>query len=122
MTATLYRSLDSNGDYSFGRGLQDFLQGAAAVAQAVQTRLLLLRGELWEDTSAGLPLFQEILSRRGAPQNLQTADLLIQEQVTGTDGVASLSNYQRSYVDRKLSVSCQITTTSGETTTVGVTY
>jgi len=124
VTAILYRQLDANGDYQFGRGLQNFAYGAAAVAQAVKTGLLLLRGEWWEDTSVGLPLFQGVLAQRGTPQSLQTMDPLIQQQIAGTEGVASVQNYQRTYgsAKRTLTVSCQITTTDGQTAPVEVTF
>lgn len=109
-----YRMLDENGDYSFGRGSQDFHGGTVAVAQAVKTRLLLLQGEWWEDLENGLPLFQNILGASGSPEGLNGIDLLIQERITGTPGVKSLSNYTRSFEDRTLSLTCNIETIYGD--------
>lgn len=109
-----YRKLDVNGDYSFGRGGQDFHSGTMAVAQAVKTRLLLLQGEWWEDLDNGLPLFQNILGASGSPDSLNGIDLLIQERITETPGVKTLSNYSRTFEDRTLSLSCSIETIYGD--------
>jgi hypothetical protein len=110
----IYRKLDSNGDYSFGRGGQDFHSGTVAVAQAIKTRLLLFSSEWWEDLEQGLPLFQNILGASGSPESLNGVDLLIQERITGTSGVKSLSNYTRSFDNRELSISCNVTTIYGD--------
>lgn len=111
-----YRRLDENGDYSFGRGSQDFNSGTLAVAQAIKTRLLLLRGEWWEDTEEGLPLFQNILSQSGSPENLQSVDLLIKDRISSTSGVKSILNYVRTFEDRTLSISCTVETIYGDAT------
>jgi hypothetical protein len=51
-----YRKLDANGDYTFGGGSNDFLVNTPeTVAQAVMTRLNLLQGEWFLDTTAGMP-------------------------------------------------------------------
>lgn len=116
-----YRRLDSNGDYSFGRGGQDFISGTLAVSQAIKSRLLLLEGEWWEDSAEGLPLFQHILGAPGTPEGLSGADLLIQERISETPGVTSISDYQRTYDNRNYSVSCDVVTIYGDAT-VEVTF
>jgi hypothetical protein len=110
-----YRRLDSNGDYSFGRGNQDFILDADAVAQAVKTKLLLLQGEWWENTEEGLPAFQHILGVTGTPEHLNGADLLIQNRISETSGVTGISDYRRTFTDRNLSISCKLQTVFGET-------
>lgn len=116
-----YRTLDSNGDYSFGKGQQNFLVDAAAVAQAVKTNLLLLQGEWWEDTgNNGLPLFQNILGQTGTPDHVQAADLIVQQRIASTEGVASITSFGSTYDSevRQYTVSCTITTTFGQTATI----
>ncbi len=53
----IYRKLDENRDYIFGRGKNAYPEGADAVAQAIKSRLLLLYSEWWEDLEDGLPIF-----------------------------------------------------------------
>lgn len=110
-----YRALDSNGDYRFGKSIQDFLTDVEAVAQAIKTNLLLLQGEWWEDTSAGLPLFQNILGQSGTPDHLNAADLLIKERILSTKGVAEIQSFQSSYVNRRYVISgCTVLTNMGQ--------
>lgn len=118
----LYRQLDNNGDYSFGKNMQNFIIDAEAVAQAVKTRLLLLKEEWWEDTGEGLPLFQSILGQSGTEEHLVAADLLIRERIIGTTGVANIASFNRTYENRQYAISCTITTTTGQTATVEVTF
>lgn len=109
-----YRRLDENGDYSFGRGSQDFVSGTLAVAQAIKTCLLLLEGEWWEDIQEGLPLFQNILGSSGSPESLNGVDLLIQERIARTPGVKNITNYSRTFQDREYSVTCTVETVYGD--------
>lgn len=114
-----YRRLDTNGDYSFGRSMQDFLVNADAVAQAIKTNLKFLKNEWWEDTSNGLPLFQNILGQSGTPEHLTATDLLIKERILSTQGVSQIQDFQSSYEKRKYTVSsCTVLTNTGQVVTV----
>lgn len=117
-----YRALDPNGDYSFGKNIQDFISSTGAVAQAIKTNLLLLKGEWWEDLNEGLPFFQSILGP-GTPDHVSAADLLIRERITKTQGVSEILDFQSVYESksRSYSVSCKVKITSGSTATVEVT-
>lgn len=117
-----YRKLDPDGDYTFGGGSGDFLEGAEAVAQAVKTNLLLLYGEWWENTTEGLPLFQNILGQPGTPGNLQAVDLLVRARIAKTSGVKRIKSFSSSYENRKYSLNVTITTSSGDDATVEVSY
>ena len=110
-----YRKL-VKGDYSFGKGLGDFVSGAQAVSQAIQTRLLLLQGEWWESTEEGLPLFQNILGKPGTPENIQAIDLIIRDRIANTPDVIDIKNFQSSYENRKYSLRCIVETKYGEAT------
>ncbi len=109
-----YRRLDSNNDYSFGRGRADFLSGVDAVGQAIVTRLKLLEGEWWEDTSDGLPLWQSILGQRTAKAAI---DRIITSRILGTPNVTAISNFSSSLntSTRAYSFQCSVTTAFGTT-------
>ena len=109
-----YRALDSNGDYSFGIGPNEFLVNSPeAVAQAVQTRLLLWEGEWFLDQSVGTPYLTRILGKG----TQQFYDQAIQERILGNTGVQDISTYTSNLdaVARKLTVSCTIDTIYGST-------
>lgn len=86
----LYRALSPSGDYQLGaQGLSGFYSGTDAAAQACLTTLRLLQSEWWEDTAAGLPLFQNILASR----NKGAADSVVQAALLGAHGVQSITSY-----------------------------
>lgn len=99
-----YRQLDANGDYQLGIFLSN---SPATVAQAVQTRLLLWRGEWFLDVTDGTPYMQDIL---GHSTNY---DLEIQDRILGTPGALEITSYSSSVVNRSLSVQCTINTLYG---------
>jgi hypothetical protein len=114
----IYRALDGNGDFTMGKTAKTYVSGVYAVAQAVQTRLLLLQGEWWEDTADGLPLFQQILNQPGSDKQLSAIDLLIKDRILGTAGVRNIASYNRTYVNRRYSFDCIINTIYGQTSVV----
>lgn len=93
----IYRMLDSDGDYVFGRGKHAYLEGIDAVAQAIKTRLLLLYAEWWEDREDGLPLWEQILTAPGSQDSLTAVDLIFKERIEGTTGVLSLLGYESDF-------------------------
>ena len=112
----LYRKLDIDDDYSFGKGQQCLTYGIYAVKQAIKTRLKLLKNEWWENTDEGLPLFQSILGKPGTNNNLSVADALIKERIIGTQDVTSLEDFSSTYENRSYVFSCSINTKYGTTT------
>ena len=111
-----YRMLDENGDYSFGKGQQNITYGIYAVSQAIKTRLLLLKGEWWENKEEGIPLFQDILGTSGAADNLTIVDNLIKERIIKTKDVLAIKEFNSSFENRSYSFSCKVDTKYGEAT------
>ncbi|MBR8380714.1 hypothetical protein KDW20_33585 [Burkholderia cenocepacia] len=109
-----YRKQDANGDYVFGGSANDFLVNIPdAVAQAVLTRLRLLQGEWFLDTTAGMD-WPAVIGK-----NTQgTADAAIRACILGTTGVTEITAYSSSLdsTSRKLTVTATITTLYGTTT------
>lgn len=120
----LYRRLDSDHDYCFGRGFGDFLEDATgspdAVAQAIKTRLLLLLGEWWKDLRDGLPLWQKILGAR--INNKKVIDKIITDRIqglklpNGTAAITAINEVSSAYdsTTREYSFSCRVDTVYGE--------
>ena len=107
-----YRTLDKNGDHSFGR--RAFLTGREAVAQAILTRLRLLLGEWWENIEDGLPLFEKILGAYGA--DIDTVDLIFAGRIRETKNVKRLISYKSEFSTqtRVYSAHAQVDTVFGE--------
>ena len=104
----IYRQLDTNGDYLIGLFLEN---NPAAVAQAVQTRLLLWRGEWFLNVADGTPWLQDIFGHN------TNYDLEIQKRILDTPGVTSIESYSSSLSSgRALSVTAVINTKYGQAT------
>jgi len=105
-----YRELDANGDYQLGRFL---VNSPAAVAQAVLTRLRLLAGEWFLDTTEGTPYATQALGFNTG----SLRDQMVKQRILGTTGVTGIDSYS-STVDiktRTFNVVCQISTAYGST-------
>jgi hypothetical protein len=73
------------------------LQDAAAVRQAIQTRILLFLGEWWEDLNEGTPMFQKILGTRVTPNNQQIMAQSLATRITGAPYVSAVQNVNVSF-------------------------
>ena len=89
------RRLDSNWDMTFGQGLGNYLSDSDAVGQVILTRLKLLLGEWWEDTTQGLPLWESMLGAVGTKKEM--IDRIIQSNILGTIGVTGISFLNTSF-------------------------
>lgn len=93
----IYRKLDENGDYVFGRNQNNYIQDANAVNQAVVTRLRQLIYEWWEDLEDGIPVWQKILGNR----NKQEAETIIRERIQKTKYVRSILYFKVTWDNEK---------------------
>lgn len=85
------RKLSGTGDSTFGSGLLNYwINTPEAVAQTVQTSLLLWYGEWYVDTTLGMPWIQGVLGKHSQ----STADLTVQDYVLNIIGVTNIENYQ----------------------------
>ncbi len=114
MTTTMkYRRLDENGDYTFGKGLGDFIDGSNAVAQAIQTKLKLYEDEWWEDLDDGLPMFQKILGHRTPKAEVAN---IIKKRILEVPNILEINTVDFSYngQSRSYSFSCNVITIFGQ--------
>lgn len=110
-----YRKLDNSGDMVFGGGQADFLRDTPdAVAQAVATRLRLLAGEWFLDTSEGTAWRARVLGERTA----STRDPEVKARILGTPGVRTIIEYTSTLdpITRAFSVAVRLDTVYGAAT------
>lgn len=74
------RALDSNGDWTFGSGQNDYLSGTSAVIQAIQTRLLMFLGDCFFATNQGIDWFTFL----GGSKNQLALELAINAVILNT--------------------------------------
>lgn len=113
------RRLTNSHDMSFGSGRGDFAVGVEAVAQMVKTRLLLVRGEWFLDTDAGMPYLTEIL---GKSVDLARAEATFKAAIVSVEGVLSLTSFDltANTTTRKMTVTASVNTIYGETAITGI--
>lgn len=81
----IVRALDENGDWTFGKGRNNYKSGVLAVAQNIQTRLQSFLGDCFFDTAAGIDWFNLL----GTKNQLQLK-LAISSVILNTENVASI--------------------------------
>lgn len=113
----LTRRLDGAWDMSFGKGTNNFSSMAEATGQKVKSRLLLLFGEWFLDTSAGMPYLGDIMVK---PTNLPLAESLIKRNILGTEGVLEIISFSLDldHETRKLTVTTSVRTIYEDISTI----
>jgi hypothetical protein len=110
---------------TFGRGLANFTTDAEATAQNVMSRLQLLQGEWFLDTSAGVPYLENDYVTRSLtqkPTDLSYVEAVIKQTILDTDGVDSITSFSMSFDTntRKLVISATLSTIYDVATTIQV--
>ncbi len=107
-----YRRLDKDGDMVIGHGDADYLKNSPeCVAQAVVTRLRLLRGEWFLDLTEGTPYAPAVFGKH----TRETYDFAIRQRVLETEGVTEIEEYESLFngETRNLTVNIRINTIYG---------
>lgn len=104
----IVRSLDSSGDWNFGRGKSDYLTGNDAIAQSVKTKVLSFLNDCFFAPDDGIDWFYFL----GA-KNITGLELKIRETILSVKGVTKLLSVTTGLDEtRKLTVSYTIETTT----------
>jgi hypothetical protein len=118
------RRLDSNGDRLFGHSRGDFLDGAAAVVQAIQTRLRLVKGDWFLDTTEGVAWMRQTQGQNilGDRFDRASTEAELKACILGAPGVATMTAFSLvlDHDTRRATVRTTITTDFGAPATVEV--
>lgn len=104
---TIARALDESGDWTFGKGKNNYLSKNDQIAQDIQTRLGSFLGDCFFDQGAGIAWFNALGAKDQIPLNLFiNAIILNTPNVTGILQTAVLLD-----TNRKLTVRYKVQTT-----------
>lgn len=106
-----YRALSPEGDYLFGPATPWYVNSPQAVAQAIQTRLRLIRGTWFLDDRVGFDL--DLILGYGTQV---TRDQEVRRVIAETEGVSEITQYSSSVVDREFRVEATVETIYGTIT------
>ncbi len=104
---------DGGTDVSFGHGKADYWQDdPRGVAQAVVSRLRLLREEWFLDLQEGTPYVGGVWGKH----TMKTYDNVIRARILGTEGVTAITAYESIYDGdtRRVTISADIDTAYGQ--------
>lgn len=102
------RALDANGDWTYGKGLNDYVTQNRAVAQNIQTRLLSFLGDCFFDLGAGIDWFTFLGGKDQLSTNLAVSAVIL--NTTDVTGIRQLS-IVLSPTTRKLTIQYKVQTT-----------
>lgn len=71
------RALDGVGDWTFGKGQNDYLFGKEAIGQNIQTRVSSFLGDCFFDTAAGIDWFNLLGSKNELGLNLAISAVIL---------------------------------------------
>lgn len=92
----IIRGLDANHDWLFGKGINDYNSGLAALAENIQTRLLSFLGDCFFAQNDGIDWFNLLGGKNiVAVQLAVSAIILNTEDVTGLQNVVVTLNANR---------------------------
>lgn len=104
----IVRALTATGDWTFGKGLQDYKSGVSAVSQNIQTRLSSFLGDCFFDQNAGIDWFNFC----GGSKSELAVNLAVSAVILNTQFVTGLVQLSLSLnrVTRRISISYTVTT------------
>lgn len=83
---SICRAIDSNGDWLFGKGKNDYITNNAEIAQDIQTRLLSFLGDCFFDATAGIDWFNFL----SGSKNQNALNLAVNSTILNTAGVQGM--------------------------------
>ena len=96
-----------NGDWTFGKGLGNYIANNSAIRQNVVTRLRSFANDWFLDTSANI----DWLNILGVKNNQAVVESEIRRVILATDGVLTIDNFEiTGLTKRELTISLQYTT------------
>lgn len=85
----IVRGLDNNGDWTFGRGLTNYLTESNAIAQCVRTKLLSLKNDWFLNRDDGIAWFDYLEKN----PDIQQLERDIKNIVSNIDGVEMITDF-----------------------------
>ena len=102
----IFRSLDANLDWNFGRGKNDYSQDDAAIGLNIQTRILSWVNDCFFDMQAGI----DWKTRIGNYSQKELLELDLRRIILKTEGVTGILSFDSNLTERSFSAKYEITT------------
>lgn len=104
----LFRQIDQDGDWTFGKGINNYARNNEAISLNIKTRLLSWAGDCFFDLNAGI----DWTNRLGNKNQFDLLSLDIRKIILETEGVTGLVRFDTKLLKgRKFDASYTVTTT-----------
>lgn len=113
----IFRNLDADNDWNFGKGINDYAKDADAVALNVKTRLQMWLNDCFFAQDEGI----DWINRLGSKSQENLLDLDIRNIILKTEDVTGIIDFSTSLEDRIFTANYSFNTTFGTTITDAVT-
>ena len=92
----IFRNLDSNGDWTFGKGKNNYTRENKAIGLNIQTRIYSWLGDCFFDQGAGI----DWVNRLGSKNQRELLELDLRNIILQSEGVTGILEFSTSLVDR----------------------
>lgn len=101
-----FRNLDSNGDWTFGKGNNNYAINNKAIGLNIRTRILSWVGDCFFDLDAGI----DWVNRLGSKNQRALLELDLRNIILQTEGVTGLLEFNTVLVGRKFTADYSVQT------------
>lgn len=102
----IFRNLDENGDFTFGRGKSNYVSGVQAIGLNIKTRLLSWVGDCFFDLNAGV----DWTNRLSLKNQKRILDAEIRRVILQSYGVTGITSYNSELNGRDFSATYKVNT------------
>lgn len=104
-------------DWTFGRGVADYIKDQAAIAQNIKTRILSFKNDWFLDIDSNID-WLNLLGQRGTDEIIKNE---VARVILTTSGVVRINSLTLQNNDRRVIIAADITTIFGnDTITIGI--
>lgn len=102
----IFRNLDSNGDFTFGRGVANYINQNAAIGLNIKTRILSWVGDCFFDTGAGI----DWANRLGSKNQRALLELDLKRIILQSSGVTGIVSFDTNLTGRSFTANYTVNT------------
>ncbi len=103
----IFRNLDENGDWLFGKGKNDFLRDVSAIGMNIRTRIYSWLNDCFFDMPAGI----DWNNRLGTKGQKALLDADLKRIILSSEGVTGLESFSSNVINRQYTADFSVFTT-----------
>jgi hypothetical protein len=102
----IFRNLDEGGDWTFGKGKNDYVDQNSAIGINIKTRILSWVGDCFFDTEAGI----DWINRLGSKNQRELLELDLRNLILQSEGVTGILSFSTNLIGRDFTADYSVQT------------